>query len=270
MTDQETIANLERVWRSIDKLCESFTEREWKMPTDLPGWSVQDNLVHIIDYESRMLKRPIPEHTPPERPHMQNDLGQRNEIWVDWCRPWPGSQVLEAYREVIAERLRVLRTVSEEELRAPSPASARGEALRDHLQRRLVDCWTHEQDIRRAISRPGHVDGPVVEHALGRMVASLGAVVGREALVPDGSTVVFVITGPFSRTVSLTVEGGRAHTTKVIPQTPTARLSMDCETFALLVFGRWGTQKMLESGRVLFAGDVALGRTMMKHMALTP
>jgi hypothetical protein len=72
MQDQETFDKLEQVWQSIGKLCESFTEREWKMPTDCPGWTVQDNVTHIVDYESRMLGRRVPEHTPPQWPHMKN------------------------------------------------------------------------------------------------------------------------------------------------------------------------------------------------------
>ena len=55
-----------------------------------------------------------------------------------------------------------------------------------------------------------------------------------------------------------------------MPETPTVRLSMDSETFGCLAFGRWEGQKVLESGRVLIAGDVELGRTIVRHMALTP
>ena len=28
---------------------------------------------------------------------------------------------------------------------------------------RIFDCWMHEQDIRRAVGRPGHVEGPAVD-----------------------------------------------------------------------------------------------------------
>lgn len=48
------------------------------------------------------------------------------------------------------------------------------------------------------------------------------------------------------------------------------RLSMDSETFACLCFGRWDAEKVLESGRVLVAGDRELGRTIVRQMAVTP
>jgi uncharacterized protein (TIGR03083 family) len=270
MQDQETFDKLDQVWQSIGKLCESLTEREWKMPTDCPGWTVQDNVAHIVDYESRLLGRPVPEHTPPQRPHMKNDLGKRNEIWVDWWRSQTGAQVLDAFREVTAERLRVLPTLSAEALAALSPISSRGEALRDHLARRVVDCWAHEQDIRRAVSRPGHDTGAVVAHVMDRMLGGLGPVVAQRAGAPPDSTVVVALTGPYRRTLALRVEGDRATSCDPIPDLPTVRLSMDSETFACLCFGRWDAEKVLESGRVLFAGDRELGRTIVRQMTVTP
>ncbi len=268
--NRDTIAKLEEVWRSIEKLCESLTEREWKLPTDCPGWTVQDNVAHLIDYESRMMQRQPPEHTPPERPHMKNDLGRRNEIWIDWYRSKTGAEVLAAYRDIIAERLRVLPTLTPEQLSAPSPASVRGEALESHLQRRVVDCWAHEQDMRRALSRPGHQVGPVVDHVMARMLAEMRQVVARRAEAPAGSTVIFDLTGPYQASLALQVEDGKANPCDPAPALPTARLTLDSETFICLVFGRWEPEKVLESGRVLFAGDRQFGYRIVRHMAVTP
>lgn len=275
MQDQETFDKLQQVWQSIDKLCESFTEREWKMPTDCPGWTVQDNVAHLIDYESRMLGRSVPDHTPPERPHIKNDLGRRNEIWIDWFRSRTGAEVLEAYRDVIAERVRVLPTLSEETLAATSLTSTRGEALRYHLQRRVVDCWAHEQDIRRSVSRPGHADGAVVAHVMERMLGGLGAIVASCAsALPTHQepppTVVVALNGPYYQTLGWRIEGEPARLCGPVPDIPTVRLTMDSETYACLCFGRWDAEKVLESGRVLVAGDRELGRCIVRQMSVTP
>lgn len=119
------------------------------------------------------------------------------------------------------------------------------EALESHLQRRIVDCWAHEQDIRRSVSRPGHQVGPVVKHVMGRMLAEMGAVVGRGVEAPDGSTIIFDLTGPYHHSLTLQVEEGRATPCESVPDLPTVRLSLDSETFSCLVFGRWalGTGK---------------------------
>ena len=187
-----------------------------------------------------------------------------------WFRPKTGAEVLEAYREVVAERLRVLPTLTPDQLSAPSPASVRGEALESHLQRRVVDCWAHEQDIRRAVSRPGHQVGPVVDHVMARMLDAMGPAVGRQAEVPDGRTVIFDLTGPYQASLALQVEDGEAKPCDPVPQLPTVRLTLDSETFICLVFGRWEPDKVLESGRVLFAGDRQLGYRIVRYMPVTP
>ena len=100
--DQELVDRLEEVWASIDSMCANLTEPQWKTPTDLPGWSVQDNVVHISGIESSILGRPAPDHTPPDYDHVKNEVGQRNEVWIDSRRSWSGVDVLDEFREVTA------------------------------------------------------------------------------------------------------------------------------------------------------------------------
>ena len=47
----ETIDKLEMIWHSVSSLGSELDERQWKLPTDLAGWTVQDNLAHLIDTE---------------------------------------------------------------------------------------------------------------------------------------------------------------------------------------------------------------------------
>ena len=83
MRNQETVTNMERVWQAIIALGSTFTEQEWKTPTDCPGWTVQDQVAHMLGSESRLLGLPAPEHTPQDTSHVKNESGQRNEVWVD-------------------------------------------------------------------------------------------------------------------------------------------------------------------------------------------
>ncbi len=76
-----SIEHLEVTWQSILELCADLTEDEWKRPTGCPGWSVQDNVAHLVDYESGALGRPRPEVPLPEaRDHLKNPLGEANEL----------------------------------------------------------------------------------------------------------------------------------------------------------------------------------------------
>ncbi|MGZ4766576.1 MAG: maleylpyruvate isomerase N-terminal domain-containing protein, partial [Ilumatobacteraceae bacterium] len=51
MIPTDTIDKLEAIWRSTALLGDELDEREWKLATDLPGWTVQDNLAHLIGTE---------------------------------------------------------------------------------------------------------------------------------------------------------------------------------------------------------------------------
>ena len=267
MSDQEIVTKLEHVWRSIADLCSTFTETEWKTPTDCPKWTVQDNVSHMIGTESRIfLGRPMPAHTPQDTSHVKNDIGQMNEVWVDSRRSWPGAKVLEEFREVTRERLQALRAMHEADFSAPIQTPIGPGSVRDFIQIRIFDCWVHEQDMRRAVGRPGHLEGAVAEHAVSRIAMAMPFVVGKKAQAANGTTVAFEITGPAGRPLAIGVEGGRAKPLDALPATPTVRLTMDVETFNCLGCGRWDPDKVLQSGKVRLDGDRALGETIVRQM----
>ena len=47
--DTQVVDQLEEVWTRISEFGASLTDEQWKLPTALPGWSVQDNLTHYQD-----------------------------------------------------------------------------------------------------------------------------------------------------------------------------------------------------------------------------
>jgi uncharacterized protein (TIGR03083 family) len=138
--------------------------------------------------------------------------------------------------------------------------------VRDFLHIRIFDCWVHEQDIRRAVGRPGNLEGPVARHSVGRITSAMPFVVGKKAQAPPGTTVVFEITGPAGDTLPIGVEGTRARRLDALPATPTVRLTMDVETFNCLGCGRWEPDTVLASGKVRINGNRALGETIVRQM----
>jgi uncharacterized protein (TIGR03083 family) len=264
--DQQLVDRLEQVWSSIDAACTDLTEQQWKMPTDLPGWSVQDNLVHIAAIESSILGRPAPDHTPPDYAHVKNEFGQRNEVWVDSRRPWPGAHALDEFREVTAARLAQLRGLSTPDFDAESWTPAGPGTVRDLLPFRAFDSWAHEQDMRRALDRPGDLKGPVADFAFERIADALPFVVGKKVHPPDGTTVVFAIGNPWPKTIAVGVEGGRAKARAGVPADADATLTMGAETLACLGMGRWDRAAVERRGLVTISGDDALGRAVLDQM----
>ena len=266
MNNQATVDKMAQVWQSLSDLCAPFTEREWNMPTACPGWSVQDQISHMLGSEERLLGRPMPEHTPRDTSYVKNDIGQRNEIVVDWRRSWSGAQVLEAFRQVTHERLGILRAMRDEDFAAQTQTPIGPGTVSDLLQIRILDAWVHEQDIRRAVEQPGHMQGTVVEHAVGRIAMALPFVIGRKVKPADDTTVIFEITGAAGRTVAVTMQGGRAKVLDSVPASSQVRLSMDVDTFMGLGCGRFSPAEVLSSGKVQISGDTALGTTIVEQM----
>lgn len=260
----QSIENLAALWASISELCADFDEAAWKTPTGCPGWTVQDNVAHLIDYESRALGRPAPAHSVVgEAGHVKNDIGRANEVGIDYRRSWPGEKVLDEFREVTASRLEQLRGLSDEDLQQPVDTPAGPGTAADMLVLRVMDTWSHEQDIRRAVGRPGNVDGPAADHAIGYFSQFLPFVVGKRAGAPDGSSVVFHIGD--RPPVGVVVVDGRGRLADELPHAPTVGLQMPAATFAALVGGRADAPD-----DVVVSGDEDLGRRVVASMAFMP
>ena len=266
MDDATIIENMAAVWRSIERVCAGLDEAQWALPTDCPDWSVKDNLTHMAGSESTLLGRPQPDHTPANAGTLRNSMAERNEVQVDYRRSWPGDAVLEEFRTVTAARLDALRAMSPDEWGAESWTPAGPGTYRDFMLIRVFDCWVHEQDMRRALGRPGSLEGAPAEHAMERIALAMPYVVGKRAGAPEGASVVFDITSPAPNTLSIGVEGGRARPLAPVPEHPTVRLSTDFETFMCLSCGRWDPATILSEGRVRISGDEALGRTIVENL----
>ena len=265
-SDQEIVDRMEKVWQSIATMCSSFTEDQWKMPTDCPGWSVQDQLSHLVGAESGILGHQAPAHAPAVADYVRNDIGRSNEVVVDWRRTWPGAKVLEEFQELTAQRLHLLRSLTVEDFAAETQTPIGPGTMTDFLAIRIFDAWVHEQDIRRAVGQSGHLDGPVAEHSVGRLAMAMPFVVGKKVQAADGATVVFEVTGPGGRVLPIGMEGPRAKALDSVPLQPTVRLTMNTETFACLGCGRWEPTAAIRSANVEIQGDEELGQRILDQM----
>jgi uncharacterized protein (TIGR03083 family) len=252
----------EMAFSALDELCSSLSADDWAKETQCPGWSVKDNLSHIIGTESMLLGRPAPEHDPGEKPWIRNPIGQNNEIQVDFRRSRTPAEVFDEFREVSGERMKTLRSMSDADLDAESWTPIGQGTVRDLVAIRVMDCWVHEQDIRRAVGKPGGLTGPIAEHAFGRHSQAMGFVVGKKVGPPDGTTVVFDVAN-FGE-IPIGVEGKRANRLETALSSATVKLSMDLETFNCLCCGRGDPLSFAD--RVQITGDEELGGRVIENM----
>lgn len=266
MTDQRVVDDLATVWRAIDDICATLRPEQWTLPTDCPGWSVQDALSHIVGSESWLLGRPRATHTPPNAGRLPNPLAERNEVEVDYRRSWPGERVLAEFREVTGARLSALRALSGEDFAREIDSPIGRVPYREFLGVRILDCWVHEQDMRRALDRPGGFDEPAARRTIERLIGALPYVVGKKVGAPDGTMALFAIGGPIEQNVAIGVEGRRGRRLEHPPDDPAVRLTMDAEAFLCLTCGRWDLDRVLRDGRLRIAGDAPLGRAIAEQL----
>lgn len=263
---------LDEVWSSLADLGATISDDEWNLATPCPGWDVAAQYAHMIGTESSLLGRLTPDAVAETLPHVRNQIGAMNEAWVASLASSGRHEVLERFREVTAARREALRAMSEEDFSRPSWTPVGEADYRRFMQIRVFDCWVHEQDIRDALSRPGHVTGPAVEQSLDEIVRAAGYVVGKLSHAPSGSTVRLVLTGPARRTVNVSVADGRARVVDELETPPTATIRLSSDAYARLSCGRLPPSAVLDDralGGVDFSGEAALGRRVVEHLAFT-
>jgi uncharacterized protein (TIGR03083 family) len=256
-------------------LGDSLDEAEWKTPSELPGWTVQDNLSHIIGTERMMQGHPTPQNQPARTDHLHNPVGEMNEHWVEDLRSRSGAQVLDVFRQVGDERLAELSALPPEAFDEIGPTPVGQAPFREFVAVRIMDSWIHEQDMRRPLGRLGHRHGPEVDLSVDRLVKALPYVVGKQVGAPDGTSVVVTVTTPADspdeapaapRVIAVVVEG-RAGLVEVVPDHPTATLDLDLDAFVALTTGRWAPATALAEGRVSLGGDADLARQVLEHLS---
>lgn len=267
MTDERLIQVMEQGWSALDEVCTLLAPEEWGLPTDLPAWSVKDNVSHISGVESLILGRPRAEGEV-SGDHIRNDLGVLNEREVAKRRPWPPAEVIAEFRELTLARREQLRALTEEQWTTPMETPLGTLTWRDFLPIRILDVFCHEQDVRRAIGRPGHLDGECAALVFGRFSLALPRILGKNAGAPEGASIVLEVSHP-GRTLAAAVTGGRGAAVDP-PADPTARATMDFETYLCLSGGRWSAERALSDGRVKVEGDQDLARRVLENMAVTP
>jgi uncharacterized protein (TIGR03083 family) len=268
----EAIDAFEHTARALLQLGRECSEADFERPTPCPGWTVRDQFSHVVGIERWMLGLPEPEHEVPPLPHVRTRFGRRVEVAVDLRRGVPGPEVVAELADVLRARLTALRArdvAADDMVLNPLGGSA---PLLFVLAVRTFDVWTHEQDVRAALGRPGNLGSPAAVVAVDRLRQALPRVVARDASAPIGASVAFDVGDPVPFTDVVMVEegeDGRAVGQVVEPGAvgeASVRLSLGSEAFCRRATGRIGVEDI----QVSVDGDEDLGRRVLDALAVTP
>lgn len=257
---------LQDVWTSIDELCESLSESQWKTMTECPGWTVQDTMGHLISSERGLQGEPGTTHRATNLTHVKNPIGEFNEHEIDSRRHLSGAEVFAEWQDIQAKRRHTFATAGEDYFAREMMTPTGPGTFADFLHIRVMDAWVHEQDMRRALGLPGNQDSTAGAHSIGRFARSLPMVVGKRGQAPDGSVVTIHVTAPIQRTFHIATNGGKAaHVNEASHAACT--IAMDSNTYVALCCGRQfyaaGDSRVNISGDAILAERILAGFNVM-------
>lgn len=189
------VAAFERTMSAVVDLGLSCREADFDRPTECPGWTVKDQISHIVGAEKRLAGARTPRAEVPDYEHIRNKYGLINEQDVQARRHLPGSEVVAELAAYLPQRMEQLH--GEQSLDVVVGGALGPETtLREHLTNRILEVWCHEQDIRAALGRPGDLDTAAAALFTTAVFAALPTVVSRGAGITPGHAVILDVTGP--------------------------------------------------------------------------
>jgi uncharacterized protein (TIGR03083 family) len=191
--------------RAVLELARACSDVDLAQPTECPGWSVHDQIAHVAGVEALLAGHKDPRIEMPHYEHIRNDLGKKVEYAVEVRRARTGAELVAELEHVLAQRLSLLTdpTLTSTSIIAGPFGPDRAATV---MLLRTFDVWTHEQDIRTALRRPGDLDSAAAALCVRAVMDQLPKLVARGAALEPGHPVAIDITGPVSARLTIQVE----------------------------------------------------------------
>lgn len=260
-------------WRAscvdLAALADELAPGDWALPTDCAGWTVHDVLAHCTAIEAELAGDLRPRVlVDVELAHIAGPSNIYTERGVMALRDHTPDQLRAEFAAAVDRRTAHLEAAFPAEPEG-RPALTPGDIDWDWqtlMRNRAIDIWVHEQDIRRAVGKAGHLDSVGARTTQEAFASGLPYIVAKRSAAPPGSTVVFDITGPLPAVYGVEVgDDGRGRALAPPPEEPTVRLIMTTEELVLLGAGRRDPETL----GVTVSGDQDLGNRILTNMTLT-
>ncbi|TWP37953.1 maleylpyruvate isomerase family mycothiol-dependent enzyme [Leekyejoonella antrihumi] len=252
--------------------------------TQCPGWTVKDQISHVVGLELAMQGERAPQVPVPDYDWLRSEVGHAVEPAVELRRSRSGSHVVAELAALLPARLEALRGPElrlDTQVDGPFGRTDLGSLLR----MRTIDVWCHEQDLRQALDRPGNLDTAGAAFFCERILMAFPGRAARRAGLEVGTVVIIESTGPvLAREGVRIIEGadgkpyaeslfsGVSHeapaTSAVAPEIVESATSIRLSTDALTRrgAGRVPTQEL----HYTVDGDEDVARKVLDALVITP
>jgi uncharacterized protein (TIGR03083 family) len=261
VTDLGTLrGSLEQCYDAIESICTRLDRAQWQTQSLCPDWTARDVVSHL-----GMMERVMTGWLP----------GSADEVApLDRIAPYQAEVTGlddKAFRgrvtDIFAGRRADLAKLTDGDLALPSWTPIGPRTYGGFLEIRIFDFWVHERDITTPLGWATDDAGPRAEIALGQVESSIGYIVGKKVGLPDHTSIVFHLTGPIKRDISVIVDARAKQVDHL--DSPTVELTTDSTTFIQLAAGRIDPQQQIDTGTVSWRGDSQLGDRAARNLRFT-
>lgn len=269
------VAGYAQTMGAVLELGQGCSDKDFDRPTDCPGWTVKDQISHVVAIEALLAGDPQDPVTVPDYMHLRNDFGRFMEVGVQARRGMPGSIVVAELEAVIPRRVAWWANPKlTAETPVDGPLGTRSALALARL--RCLDIWCHEQDIRVALHRPGNLESVAAQVFTQSVVDALPKIVATKAQVPAGYAFIVEITGPVVGRAGVRVTespdgpvgeplftgASDAHGAGG----PTTKITLSTEAFTRRAAGRWSVEHTPHT----VTGDPDIAARVLEHLPITP
>jgi uncharacterized protein (TIGR03083 family) len=261
VTDLATVrGSLEQCYDAIESVCARLDGDEWRTQSLCPDWTARDVVEHL-----GMMERVMTDWLPASAA----DLPPLDRVkpFQERAAALDDAAFGRRVGEIFADRRTNLDQLTATDLDRPSWTPIGQKSYGQFLEIRIFDFWVHERDITTPLGWRTDDSGPRAEIALGQVTGSIGYIVGKKVGMPDGTSIVFHLTGPIKQDIAVVVDGRAKHVDSV--PNPTVELTTDTVTFIQLAAGRIEPQAQIDAGRVTWTGDHELGDRAARNLRFT-
>lgn len=260
---------------------------EFDKPTQCPGWTVKDQISHVVAMENRTAGGVEEEVEVPDYEWVTTDVKRFMENGVEARRKKSGHDVVEEWKRLFPRRMRQLRDPSiTAETVVPGPFGPR--TVAELLTGRIADLWVHEQDLRQAVNWPGNLDSGGAAIFSTWVLDAFPKNAARGADLPIGTSVIMDVTGPVlaregvrivpgedDRPFGESLFSGAAHVDDVdeatgeiipLPSGSTVSIRLSTESLTRRGAGRVPTSQL----RYSVEGDEEFARRVLDALTITP
>lgn len=213
-TDTDLAALVDAVADVLEQtlvLVRGLTEEQGALATACPGWTVKDQLAHMVGLEQMLAGSPHPDIELPDLDHVDGDIDRYMEQQVHARRMLPLAAVADELAGLAPRRVAQLREQAAQGDPEVTGILGTTRPLSAGLPIRVFDLWVHEQDIRRAVGAPVRMEGVAADLAVARTRSAWASVLpdrvtadGTLRIEIEGEEPVVVVFGEGSSHLTLT------------------------------------------------------------------